>query len=656
MKTSFWSIVLVAGTLAITCAALAVQVDGYCYLEGQSNHSGTRVLFEADSPTAETDSAFTDISGHYQADLSPGLYDVGFSHPGYIAVSLNDQFFAVPLTLPDVTLEELPGYPAGVLISGALSGLLADTVYVVESYIWVNQHDTLVVEPGAEFYFLLDGSNAFPFTVYGTLTALGNENDSIKFLRATETQRWNGIIFDGLSGSSSTLEYCLISTSTASGIWCTGSGPTIDHCTIIGNSFVGVGAGIACSSEAYPLISNCIIRDNISSQMGGGIGCQSGASPTIENCQFIGNRAPHGGGIYGVSCDLTISDCTFEENVAYNGDGGAILLTGSDIQSESCSFVGNSAQFGGGVALSVYSHGTIANASFSDNAASVSGGGIYVLDTSDLWISHCLVTNNSAGSNGAGIGCYGSSPEIVNCTISDNTSGYAGGGMMCYQSAVGIRNTIVEGNHGLGGIYFSSAFNVSISFCDFNDNEDGNFAGSPPLYVGVLISTNANGDSCDTYYNIFEDPAFVNPQGGDYHLQPVSPCIDAGDPNSPLDPDGTVADMGAYFFDQLWVNPNPGTMQPTSFRLLPNYPNPFNPTTTLSFVMPHRSAVKLTVYDLLGRQVCTLVDGVRDAGVHRVVFDGSDLSSGVYFCRLSARTPAGQAGDFSAVQKMALLR
>ncbi|MBM3239033.1 T9SS type A sorting domain-containing protein [Candidatus Poribacteria bacterium] len=50
--------------------------------------------------------------------------------------------------------------------------------------------------------------------------------------------------------------------------------------------------------------------------------------------------------------------------------------------------------------------------------------------------------------------------------------------------------------------------------------------------------------------NINADPLFVDPSSGDYHLQPGSPCIDAGDPNSPKDPDGTRADMGAFYFDQ----------------------------------------------------------------------------------------------------------
>jgi hypothetical protein len=75
----------------------------------------------------------------------------------------------------------------------------------------------------------------------------------------------------------------------------------------------------------------------------------------------------------------------------------------------------------------------------------------------------------------------------------------------------------------------------------------------------VLTTVNTNGDSCDVYSNILLDPLFVDFANGDYHLSwdnwptpdsTKSPCIDAGDPLSPLDPDGTIADMGVFSFDQ----------------------------------------------------------------------------------------------------------
>ena len=85
------------------------------------------------------------------------------------------------------------------------------------------------------------------------------------------------------------------------------------------------------------------------------------------------------------------------------------------------------------------------------------------------------------------------------------------------------------------------------------------------------------------------------------------------------------------------------------FQLYPNYPNPFNPSTTIKFEIPRTSLVNLTVYDILGRQVSVLVNERRDAGVYEVSFDGSNLASGVYFYRL-------QAGTYVKSKKILLIR
>ena len=88
---------------------------------------------------------------------------------------------------------------------------------------------------------------------------------------------------------------------------------------------------------------------------------------------------------------------------------------------------------------------------------------------------------------------------------------------------------------------------------------------------------------------------------------------------------------------------------PETFVLEGNHPNPFNPQTTIRFSVPEASVVKLVVYDVLGREVRVLVDGVRQAGVHEVVFEAGDLPSGTYLYRLE--TPQG-----SFVQMMLLVK
>ena len=87
---------------------------------------------------------------------------------------------------------------------------------------------------------------------------------------------------------------------------------------------------------------------------------------------------------------------------------------------------------------------------------------------------------------------------------------------------------------------------------------------------------------------------------------------------------------------------------PQNFQLSQNFPNPFNPETTIRFDIKERCSVRLNVFDVQGRQVATIANGAYLPGSYEVTFDGSDLPSGIYFYRL-------QAGQFTEVRKMILL-
>ena len=107
-------------------------------------------------------------------------------------------------------------------------------------------------------------------------------------------------------------------------------------------------------------------------------------------------------------------------------------------------------------------------------------------------------------------------------------------------------------------------------------------------------------------------------------------------------------------FDALWAEfdaqETSGTESlPERTRLIGNFPNPFNPVTTISYELPVNTHVTLAVTDIIGREVARLVDGYQEAGYKNVSFDASNLASGIYFYRL-------QADGFVETRKLILMK
>jgi len=112
----------------------------------------------------------------------------------------------------------------------------------------------------------------------------------------------------------------------------------------------------------------------------------------------------------------------------------------------------------------------------------------------------------------------------------------------------------------------------------------------------------------------------------------------------------TVPDNMPNPFDEICTgNEGDARVAPTGFALLGASPNPFNPTTVLSYQLHDASLVNLSVYDVSGRLVAELVNGWRDVGVHEAAFNASNLASGIYLYRLTA-------GDITATGKMVLMK
>jgi hypothetical protein len=88
---------------------------------------------------------------------------------------------------------------------------------------------------------------------------------------------------------------------------------------------------------------------------------------------------------------------------------------------------------------------------------------------------------------------------------------------------------------------------------------------------------------------------------------------------------------------------------PADFVLMQNFPNPFNPSTTIQYGVPKRTQVTLTIYDVMGREIAELVNGDHEAGLYRIVWNAQGVASGIYYCRIAT-------GEFSAVRKLILMK
>ncbi len=153
--------------------------------------------------------------------------------------------------------------------------------------------------------------------------------------------------------------------------------------------------------------------------------------------------------------------------------------------------------------------------------------------------------------------------------------------------------------------------------------------------VGNVSAVEANDlNAFDGIYgNLDGDPLLSDPDNGSFTLQWPSPAIDAGDPNLPSDPDGTVADLGPYFYNQS-VTAAP-LARPAILRVHSNAPNPFNPSTLLRFRLERAASVRVELIDPRGRRLRVIHDGLLSAGEQQIHFDGKDASgselpSGVY--------------------------
>ena len=266
----------------------------------------------------------------------------------------------------------------------------------------------------------------------------------------------------------------------------------------------------------------------------------------------------------------------------------------------------------------------------------------------------------NAEEDGGGIFCYSSNPTLSYLLIYDNYAALYGGGVFLWDSSPIFSNVVISNNEAAGGI--SNDPNVGSGIYSGGNSNPvitntiiwGNLPESDAIDGIATVSYSNIQGGWEGEGNIDGAPLFCNPDSGDYTLAENSPCIDAGDPSSPLDSDGTIADMGAFGVGCSAILAIEEEFIPMEFALHQNYPNPFNPLTTLRYDLSEQSLVNIIIYDMLGREVKTLVNTTQDAGFKSVSWNatndyGKPVSAGVYLYQI-------QAGEFVQTNKMVLLK
>ena len=584
------------------------------------------------------------------------------------------------------------------IIIGSLFLTTQDTTYISQTIIDGNQDDTVVrFESGEDSTSVICGF--YITNGYGDPSGGGimcdDSSPSLEYVTITGNSAGSGGGIWCWDNSNPILEDVIITGNSASnggGILCDdNSSPYLENVIISGNSADGyAGGGIYCVSNSSPCLTNVSIIEN-SSDNGGGIYCTLYSNPIISNSIISNNQAEiNGGGIYcSLDSNLNLSNSTISDNSA-NYSGGGICIIESSPEIKQSIIEGNSAYDGGGINCENNSNPIISNNKITYNAAVVSGGGIYCYNES---VSN--ITNNEFCYNdalvGGGISIFAADPSIINNNFHHNEA-VNGGGIHLSVSDCAIVNNTASNNIAAtvgGGIYISNiSSSVIINTILWGNaaNTSGNeiyishYDCEPDFYYcdiqgGLNAFGYGPGASFNGVYenNIDSDPLFFGTGAHPYSLLDDSPCINAGTPDTTglSLPEfdlagnprifGNRIDMGAYE-NQIVICEGDDNLASNIIKLF-NYPNPFNPTTTIYFTTEHTESTELTIYNVKGQKIKSFSNLQIDKSPNQqIIWNGRDqnnrpVSSGVYFYRLCLPSDSsGKSGNYSELRKMILLK
>ena len=462
------------------------------------------------------------------------------------------------------------------------------------------------------------------------------------------------------------------------------------------------GAGIFVDASNGLNLSNNTVDSNSGANSGGGIRVVQSTGITLDGGTLSNHSVTsNGGGADLVSSEVTLSGVRFVGN-ASSLIGGALRSDATDATVSDCDFIDNTAAVGAGLYMNV-GESYLNHNLFANNVASVSGGGAYLASPSAGRVVGNTLDNNSGGTAG-GVVVSSASIDVFNNIIVNS----GGAGLTCAAGAPVVQYNLVWNSSGddySGCAPGTGAVSGDPMFADpgtedyrltlnspaidagepsaANNDPDGSrgdmgrfgshaFAMAQPAYPQGLVADFTGGNVVLTwipntegdidYYAIYCDTiSGFTPGPGNFVTTSPDSSVDLGAPADTAYYRVSAVDLDGYasgYSDEASSEPPITTAAGGPLRyqtaLGQNRPNPFNPETTIRYTLAERANVQLTVYDVAGRKVRTLVDESRAAGPHEAFWDGrsdngQSVATGVYFYRLVT-------GNFSQTRKMVLLK
>ena len=481
----------------------------------------------------------------------------------------------------------------------------------------------------------------------------------------------------------------------------------IDNCSFLSDSSDASGTLDLGNGKFYSL-KGLIMENNYTADGAGVINLWGNEKVEIIDSKFISNKSVNdGGAIYSWNTDsLFIDNSTFHGNEATDGNGGAMTFKGDENSTLYCeirntSFENNSGNYGGAIAAFESINMNIDSVFATGNEASGNGGFITLCCGASVSITNSTIYNNDTNKNDVNVNGeskmtiknsiiwkdkIGGTSATIEVTYSDVEGGFTGTGnidanpIFCDTINYLIRDTspcVGTGENGSNmgargiGCYRPSSFDWVSTALDTINITQSNLTDTYMLKWEK--SLDIDGDSINYLISVGvgQFPAEMIHETADTSMTiTYQDIIDNWYPNLEMLSRGTLkfsvsatdgidtvnvtGDDRVLFVNRYEYLSTEGEGVPVEFALHENYPNPFNPTTTLRFDLPEVSDITLTIYNMLGQKVRTFDYQNTSAGYHSVTWDatndlGQQVGAGVYLYQL-------QTKDFVKTRKMVLLK